>query len=259
VIKGGARHRFPSALGTINPVISFPVVRAWGVHLYTALGLICALMALIGIFEDNARMMWTWLGIALIIDSTDGMMARKFEVKRWVPRFDGAKLDDITDYINYAFVPIIALYRFGLVGLPMAWVLGIVLIAAAYGFNMDVAKTDDGFFTGFPNYWNVVVFYLMLFRSPEPVTIAILLLCAAAIFWPVKYLYPSKTKFLKPLNILTTSLFIVLSIAIVVNWGNVPGWLMWLSLIVGPGYYLAVSFMLHFFPALDRTRVSING
>ncbi len=234
--------------------MQFAVLRAWGVHLYTALGLVCALFAFIGLIDGNARMMWMWLGFALVIDSTDGMMARRFQVSKYVPRFDGRKLDDITDYINYVLVPVIALYKFDLVSAGFGWVLGIVLLCAAYGFNMDAAKTEDGYFTGFPNYWNVVVFYMYLFRTAEWLNVTLLLLFAVMIFWPVKYLYPSKTKFMKPLNMLVSALWILVCVGLVALFDAAPTWLLWLSLL-GPVYYMGLSFLLHFFPAIDKSHV----
>lgn len=214
------------------------------VHLYTALGLFCALYAMIGVVDGNAQMTFGWLGVALIIDSTDGMLARKFKVWEAVPRFDGRKLDDITDYINYALIPIFACYRFGLVGWPYVPLLGFVLLAAAYGFCMDHAKTDDGFFTGFPNYWNVLVLYLFFFQAPQWLNVLILLFFAITVFVPVKYLYPSKTPVLKPLNIAISSLWILAALYMVVNISKISPIILWVSLI-GPVYYVGLSLLLH--------------
>ena len=42
----------------------------------------------------------------------------------------------------------------------------------AYGFNTDVAKTDDHYYTGFPSYWNVVALYAYALRVSPEVTAA---------------------------------------------------------------------------------------
>ena len=39
-----------------------------------------------------------------------------------------------------------------------------MLLSSGYGFNRNDAKTADHFFTGFPSYWNIVVFYLLVAR-----------------------------------------------------------------------------------------------
>jgi len=61
----------------------------------------------------------------------------------------------------------------------------------------------DHFFTGFPSYWNIVVFYLVIARLPATMNAAILLALAVLVFVPIRYLYPSRTPVLMwPTNIL---------------------------------------------------------
>ena len=56
-----------------------------------------------------------WLGlVALFIDGTDGMLARRLRVKETIPWFDGALLDDIVDYLTYVFAPVVLLWTTGL-------------------------------------------------------------------------------------------------------------------------------------------------
>ena len=83
-----------------------PTIRAWAVHFYTSLGLVAGLLALIAVAEGRARDVFIFLGLALWIDATDGILARGWEVIVWTPRFDGRKLDDITDYLNYTLIPV---------------------------------------------------------------------------------------------------------------------------------------------------------
>ena len=51
--------------------------------------------------------------VALIIDGTDGMLARYLRVSETIPSFDGARLDDIVDYLTYAFAPMVLLWATG--------------------------------------------------------------------------------------------------------------------------------------------------
>lgn len=77
-----------------------------------------------------------------------------------------------------------------------------MLISSAYGFNRAEAKTADHFFTGFPSYWNIVVFYLLIARLPATVNGVVLLALAALVFVPIRYVYPSRTPVLMwPTNI----------------------------------------------------------
>lgn len=218
------------------------VLRAWAVHMYTSLGLIAGLLAIQAVFADDVSRVIGLLGLALFIDATDGPMARVFQVKRWAPTFDGRKLDDIIDYINYTLIPVLFAYRFGIVGENGIIVLGIVLILSAYGFCNEAAKTDDGYFTGFPNFWNITIFYLYLFRLPPQVNAAILLFLAALVLVPIKCV-SSSTRPFRRLSLAVFGLFWVALVGMGITAGRVDMRLVKLSLL-GPIYYFGMSLYL---------------
>jgi phosphatidylcholine synthase len=165
-------------------------------------------------------------------------------VTTWASGVDGRKLDDITDYITYAFIPVVFAYRFGMVQGLGILVLCVVLIFGAYGFVQKVAKTSDGFFTGFPNFWNLLILYLYLFRTPPTTTALILLFFALMIFVPVGYVSYS-TKFMRPLTALMSLLYGINLALIIWNWNALDIRLVWFSLIF-PLYYTVLSLFLHF-------------
>ena len=79
-----------------------------------------------------------------------------------LPTFDGARLDDIVDYLTFVFAAGAAALS-GRQRCPTdgaGAVASVVLLSSAYGFASADAKTDDHFFTGFPSYWNIVALYL---------------------------------------------------------------------------------------------------
>jgi phosphatidylcholine synthase len=169
------------------------VTTAWLAHLYTGTGAVLAFLAAADIFEGDYRTAFFWLYLQVAVDSTDGILARRLRVAERTPAFNGAKLDDIVDYLCYVFVPALLVWRALLV--PDGWAVPVaaaMLLSSAYGFNRDDAKTDDYFFTGFPSYWNIVVFYLFVTRWPPEVNAAILLALAVLVFVPIRYLYPSR-------------------------------------------------------------------
>ena len=170
------------------------VVRAWFVHFYTGLGIIAGFMALNAITQGDAKKVFLWLGVALFLDSSDGTLARAWDVKRWASTFDGRKLDDITDFINFTFLPVVFAYQFGLVDGIGVIALAAVLLSSAYGFCQVVAKTDDGYFTGFPSFWNLLIFYLFLFQWPTEVNAIILAIFSVMVFVPIKFLSFSTPK-----------------------------------------------------------------
>jgi phosphatidylcholine synthase len=169
------------------------VTIAWLAHLYTAAGALLAFLSAVAVVERDYRAAFFWLSLQVAVDATDGLLARALRVSERTPWFNGAKLDDIVDYLCYVFVPALLVWRAGLV--PEGWVIVVcaaVLLSSAYGFNRDDAKTSDHFFTGFPSYWNIVVFYLFAGGLPPAVNAAILLGLSLLVFVPIRYLYPSR-------------------------------------------------------------------
>ncbi len=219
-------------------------VRAYSVHLFTALGVVAALMTLIEITQGHARLAAYWGFISCGIDSVDGALARRFQVKKWAAGFDGRKLDDIVDYITYVFLPVFFVWKFELI--PAGWLpaLALVLLASAYRFCEDSAKTNDGYFTGFPSYWNFLAFYFYLLRSPQWLNLALLLFWAVMVFVPIKYIYPSHTKFLKPVTIGLTLLTAAVHLAVVILFERSPLWLVFLGMSYWL-YYMGLSFYLN--------------
>ena len=171
-------------------------VTPWLAHLYTASGAVTALAAAIAVYDGNHRAALGWLATATVIDATDGVLARALRVKERLPWFDGAKLDDIVDYLTYVFVPVFLIVQAGLVPPALSlWIGGAVLIASGYGFSRGDAKvvTTDYFFTGFPSYWNIAVLYLYVWRFSQTTNAAILALLVVLVFVPMRYVYPSRT------------------------------------------------------------------
>src|SRR5680860_912095 len=80
-------------------------VRAASVHVLTAIGAVLALLALRAAHQADWQMMFVWLGVALVVDTVDGPLARLFDVKTVLPRFSGERLDLIVDYLTYVAIP----------------------------------------------------------------------------------------------------------------------------------------------------------
>ena len=191
-------------------------LRAAFVHLYTASGAVLALLILAAAYNGNAvQALWLMLA-ALLIDSTDGLLARRLRVSEALPYFDGARLDDIVDYITYVFAPMILLWSVGYLpegvwGLALA---ALPLLASSYQFCRVDAKTDDHFFLGFPSYFNVVVFYAIVFDLGVGAVTALILVCSTLVFVPIRYVYPTRTAAFRRLSLFMTALWL-LSYAII--------------------------------------------
>jgi len=221
-------------------------IGGWFVHAYTASGIVLAFLAARAFLEFDYRSGFFWLWIQVFVDATDGLLARRLRVRERIPWFDGGKLDDITDYLTYVFVPALFVWRGALV--PNAWVLPVVtamLLSSAYGFNRTDAKTSDHFFTGFPSYWNVVTFYLLVARWPSAVNAAILVVFAVLVFVPIRYLYPSRTPSWRLATNLTGAVWAGLMLLMLWQYPAASDLVFWVSMAY-PAYYFLLSFALHF-------------
>jgi phosphatidylcholine synthase len=168
---------------------------AWLAHAYTALGLLLAAgMAVCVVRGGPDAFRWAFLQMlaACLIDSTDGSFARRLHVKEVLPNFDGTKLDDLIDFLTFTSLPLALIWRAELLPPSMNWVLVVALLASAYGFCQVPAKTTDGYFVGFPSYWNIVAFYLYVLQMPPWISVLLILVLAILTFVPSYYMYPSR-------------------------------------------------------------------
>jgi phosphatidylcholine synthase len=186
-------------------------LRAVVVHLYTASGAVLALLILVAAFQGEVvKALWLMLA-ALIIDSTDDLLARHFRVSEALPFFDGALLDNIVDYMTYVFAPMVLLWSGGYLpeGNAGVVVATLPLLASSYQFCRVDAKTEDHYFLGFPSYFNVVAFYAIVFEPGPGALATVLVVCSLLVFVPIRYVYPTRTVALRRLSLTLTALWLV--------------------------------------------------
>jgi len=182
----------------------------------------------------------------MFIDCSDGTLARTARVKIVLPQFDGSRLDDIIDYLNYVFVPIVLLYRADLLpeGPGRIAIAALPLLASGYGFCQADAKTEDNFFKGFPSYWNVVVFYLFALGTPGWANAAVLIVLSVLVFVPILYLYPSRTATGRTTTIALGAVWAILIFVLLLQFPH-PSRGLAISSLFFPAYYLCFSVYLH--------------
>ena len=213
--------------------------RAWLVHLYTASGVVFALLAAL---ETDPKRVFILLTIAVLIDATDGPLARRFEVKRVLPHISGRTIDDIVDFLTFTFVPLLLVVRMEWV--PSMWFVVPALIASLLGFANAGAKDESGgFFLGFPSYWNIVAFYLGIAAADglHWLNGIVLLGLSALTVMPVGFIYPNLAprRWKAPIMI-GALVWLVLLAAMFPSYTRPPLWLLLLSLVY-PVFYTAVS------------------
>lgn len=169
---------------------------AWSAHGYTALGLLAAAgiaVLLVRGSADSFRAAFTLMLVATVIDATDGALARWARVHEVLPQFDGRRLDDLIDFHTYTTLPLLLIWRADLLSGDRQWLLLFPLVASAYGFCQTSAKTDDGYFLGFPSYWNIVAFYLYYLKPlSEWLSVGLLAGFALLTMVPTRYIYSTQ-------------------------------------------------------------------
>jgi len=220
------------------------LIGAWLVHAYTAAGAVLAFLAIRAVVLEDYRAAFFWLALQVVVDATDGPCARLARVSERLPWFNGSKLDDIVDYLTYVFVPSVIVWRAALVPASgMLVVVSAVLLSSAYGFNIATAKTDDHYFTGFPSYWNIVVFYLVVAGFSRATNAAILLAFAVLVFVPIRYVYPSRTVAWRWVTMVLGVVWGAAFLAMLWTYPTVSRSMFWASLTY-PVYYFALSLYL---------------
>ncbi|HYI09025.1 MAG TPA: phosphatidylcholine synthase [Thermoanaerobaculia bacterium] len=171
-------------------------LRAWLVHIYTASGVLFALLATLDVCgtAPDARRVFVYLTIAVLIDATDGPLARRFHVKTVLPHIQGRTIDDIVDYLTFTFIPLLLVARLEWVPRPVLLFVAPALIASLLGFANSGAKDETGgFFLGFPSYWNIIAVYLGIAAAHgwQWLNGAIVLILAVLTVVPLGFIYPN--------------------------------------------------------------------
>ena len=217
---------------------------AWLVHLYTALGAVIGLYAILAIDEQNFRLAFFLMSATVVIDATDGALARAARVKEVLPWFDGSLLDNLVDYLNYVIVPSLLILRAQLLPEQDAlWLAALPVVSSAYGFCQRDAKTADHFFLGFPSYWNIVFFYLYALQTALWINAFVIIALSILVLVPVRFIYPSRSpRFRYQLNGLG-AIWGIAILYLIFRLPNPPRRLLLASLMF-PAYYTALSLWL---------------
>jgi phosphatidylcholine synthase len=218
---------------------------AVSVHAYTATGALLAWLALRSAWDHDPRTALLWLCVAVFVDATDGVAARAFDVRRHAAWIDGARLDDIVDFLTFVFVPMAILWEQQLLaGWSGLVAVAAVLVSSGLGFSNLHAKTLDHFFTGWPSYWNLIAVYALAWRWSQATTTVVLVVLAVLVFVPLKYVYPSRTETMMRPTLLLGAIWAVQMLLTIWWLPEVPAWLRWSGLAY-PIYYFGLSLVLN--------------
>ena len=216
------------------------------VHLYTAMGVVCALGAAVAIAAESYPNAFFWLLLAAVIDGSDGTLARRFAVERTLPEVDGRRLDDIVDYLTYSFLPLFMVGQAGWLPYPPWMWVSVALLASLFAFCNVSAKQDrEGFFVGFPSCWNVVAFYTAIWLHAYGAVVLLIIVLGLSLLsvLPVRFVYPTRAPRWRPWFVWGSIAWMVTLLGLLLEFradGMVSEWRLYLSLIY-PLTYLALS------------------
>lgn len=170
-------------------------LKALSVHLLTATGAVLSMLAMLAAVEGNWSLMFLWLVVALIVDGVDGPLARRYDVTKNWPTYDGVLMDLIVDYLTYVFIPAYALFKSGLLPGWTGWIAIIVIVYGSVIYFADTRmKTKDKSFSGFPACWNMVVLVLFAAAPSQTVILGIVIALTVAMFLNLKFVHPVRTE-----------------------------------------------------------------
>ena len=169
-------------------------IKALLVHYLTATGAVCAILAMLAAANGKWELMFLWLMVAFVVDGIDGPLARKYEISKNAPQYDGSLLDLIIDFLTYVFIPAFALFESGLLPGWTGWICIVVIVYASAIYFADTRmKTKDNSFAGFPACWNLVVLVLFALQPNFWVILAVVVVFAASMFTNLKFIHPIRT------------------------------------------------------------------
>ena len=205
-------------------IIMNPRVTALFVHLLTATGAVFAMLSMLAAANHQWSLMFLWLVVAFAVDGIDGPLARRFDVKKYAPRFDGVLLDLIIDYLTYVFIPAFALFQSGLLPGWTGWVTIIIItFASAMYFCDGNMKTKDKSFHGFPGCWNMVALVMFAIQPNFWIILTVVIVLAIAMFLPLKFVHPVRTNRWR-----------FISLPITLLWIAFAGWSAWVDFSANP-------------------------
>jgi phosphatidylcholine synthase len=232
--------------GVSTPVTSPPsrgqVSSAWAVHGFTALGIVAAMLALRDILVARPSYAILWLLLTLLIDGVDGPIARALRVSEVVPRIDGFTLDLIIDYVACVIVPACFMYEFKVVpqnNFGIA-VLCVLVATSAIWFARRDMMSEENWFRGFPAAWNLVAPVMFLMEARTSIGAIITLILSLAQLTNLPFPHIMRAKFLRPLTLLFTSVWIAGMLIGTITYPDHP-WIARPFLYAGSVYFVALA------------------
>lgn len=225
------------------PVTTPGVSACRAIHLLTASGILVGMLAIIAVLDGSPRAAVLLLVLAQVIDGIDGPLARRYDVKNVMPKYDGYILDLVIDYVTCVLVPAVFAWQFGLLpDGPFGEVtIAVMLVTSAMWFSRTDMMTTDHWFRGFPAVWNMVIPTLWLLETPAPLTAIIVLVLSALSMTDVEFAHPVQAEQWRQPNLAFMSIW-VLSLTLLTMWWPTTHAVTDVVLLLGPAWTIGSTF-----------------
>jgi phosphatidylcholine synthase len=229
--------------------------RTWlsvSVHGYTILGGVLGVAAVLAAAELSFERAFLFLVIALVIDVTDGRLARAVGVTEYTPNVDGERLDVLVDFLTFVVAPVVIATKADLLPRPSFLWVGAIVASSLVRFARRSPKSL-GFYSRFPNVWNILVFYSFYFGWSAIVVGSIAGTLVVLMALPGNYPHPSKHP-TRRFHLLIAAFAAVPAVSVALGALPTRPWLL-LSLAY-PGFYVGQVVWLTVADVITRRRTS---
>ena len=168
------------------------------IHLWTLAGLGFAMMAAQRIVAGELNAAARWLLMVLVVDHTDGTLARTLKLRDHFPRISGETLDLVTDVVGLTFVPMLFCWRAGV--FPPNWGAPLAVAAAAtcsYKYAMKAKVLEQGYSLGAPPaFFSVLLFWILGLGQiwAALYTVGLIIMCWLPVRYPITSLVTTHWK-----------------------------------------------------------------
>jgi phosphatidylcholine synthase len=168
------------------------------IHLWTLAGLAFAMLAAQQLLTGDIDAAARWLLLVLLVDHSDGTLARKFNVGKRIPEVSGETLDIITDVVGLTFVPMLFYWQADV--FAPGWGPALAVAAAAtcsLKYSMKAGLLKEGASRGAPPaFFSILLFWFL--ELPQgwatAYAVALIILCWMPIRYPITSLMTTHWK-----------------------------------------------------------------
>jgi phosphatidylcholine synthase len=207
----------------------------WTIHLLTLSGICVGMVSLVAVMDGSPRLAVGMLLLAMVIDGLDGPLARRADIRRVLPQFDGETLDIAIDYVTCVIVPAAFAWQFELVPRSAIGVvaLGVLVSTSALWFARADMMTPDKWFRGFPAAWNMVIPTLWLMDAGQAVVVVVVLVLSVVQLTDIEFAHPVQVDRWRTENLAAMTLWSAALLVGTIAWPDTARWTE-LALVVGP-------------------------